>query len=85
MNNASYKKEYERRDLRLSLIAKNITCGVRIHFPAYCFQNSSGTLTVGRNAIYREVGNGTRVDKYKSGYFIHRTNGEERQTWQMTE
>jgi len=23
MNNASYKKEYERRDLRLSLIAKN--------------------------------------------------------------
>jgi hypothetical protein len=61
------------------LIAKNITCGVRIHFPAYCFQNSSGTLTVGRNAIYREVGNGTRVDKFKSGYFNHRTNGEDRQ------
>jgi hypothetical protein len=61
------------------LIAKNITCGVRIHFPAYCFQNSSGTLTLGSNAIYCVAVNGTRVDKFKSGYFNHRTNGEDRQ------
>src|SRR6185503_5590135 len=39
-NNANYKTEYERRDLRLSFSAEIIACECTISFPGVSFDNS---------------------------------------------
>jgi hypothetical protein len=68
MNNANYKTEYERRDLRQSFIAEIIARVCIISFPRVLFSKLFSSGAISHKCDLHIFGAGTPVDYLLSGY-----------------